>query len=356
MQSSLEYRGQLLDDRLTATVGLRAPYFTRELNQYCFTPNGGTGNSSTSFNSTTLCTSRTPTATLDNGNVIFQSPLNPTANQYIAPYSDTVKFDELLPNLGLSFSPTDNQQLFLSFAEGLSAPRTDNLYSVNRQPDGSLGRGLPESETTQAYDLGWRLNASRTIASVALYYIDYTNRIVTSYDQALGFSLDRNVGDVKVQGVDLQIGQRIGDALSLTASAAYNDSELQDDIPTSNPDAPIPTAGKTLVETPKWMFTGRAEIDVTENLRFGLQGKRVDERYATDLNDEIAPAYTVFDLDVTWGFQFRGVKGGELRLNVTNLLDEDYLGNISSSTGGGSTAFYSLGAPRTVMGSVKFDF
>ena len=28
---------------------------------------------------------------------------------------------------------------YLSYAEGLSAPRTDNLYSVRRQPDGSIG-------------------------------------------------------------------------------------------------------------------------------------------------------------------------------------------------------------------------
>ena len=48
---------------------------------------------------------------------------------------------------------------YVSYAEGLSAPRTDNLYSVRRQADGSVGNPLPESETTKAYDLGWRLNA-----------------------------------------------------------------------------------------------------------------------------------------------------------------------------------------------------
>ena len=29
---------------------------------------------------------------------------------------------------------------YLSYAEGLSAPRTDNLYAVRRQPDGTVGR------------------------------------------------------------------------------------------------------------------------------------------------------------------------------------------------------------------------
>ena len=44
-QFAVEWRGQFVDDKLTATVGVRAPDFTRELNQYCYTPNGGTGNS-----------------------------------------------------------------------------------------------------------------------------------------------------------------------------------------------------------------------------------------------------------------------------------------------------------------------
>ena len=44
---------------------------------------------------------------------------------------------------------------------------------------------------------------------MAVYHIDYTNRIVSTFDPALGFSVDRNVGDVKVNGVDMQIGQAL---------------------------------------------------------------------------------------------------------------------------------------------------
>jgi iron complex outermembrane receptor protein len=353
-QYALEWRGQFAEDKFTATVGVRAPYFERDLNQYCYTPNGQSGNSSTSFTSSTLCTSRAPLATLANGNVVFQGGANPT--QYISPWSQKVKFDDILPNLGLSYRLADTQQLYLSYAEGLSAPRTDNLYSVRRQPDNSIGRPTPEVETTKAYDLGWRLNASNTIASVALYRIDYTNRIVSAYDQELGFSVDRNVGDVKVQGVDMQVGQRLFNILALTASASYNDSELLEDIPTSNPAAPIPTKGKQLVETPEWTFAARADLDITDDFHIGLQGKRVGDRYGTDLNDEIAPAYTVVDLDVSYAFHFKGVKKAQLLLNVTNLFDEEYFGTISSGTGGNSVGFYSIGAPRTVLGSFRFDF
>ena len=35
-QFSAEYRGKFFDDKLTATLGVRVPYFERQLNQYCY--------------------------------------------------------------------------------------------------------------------------------------------------------------------------------------------------------------------------------------------------------------------------------------------------------------------------------
>ncbi len=137
--------------------------------------------------------------------------------------------------------------------------------------------------------------------------------------------------------------------MELTASASYNDSELEGSL---NPSLD----GKKLVETPEWTYSARMDIDVTDDLHLGLQAKKVDDRFATDNNDEIAPGYTVVDIDLNYGFKLWGIEGAELQLNVTNLLDEEYFGNISSGTGGTSVGFYSIGAPRTVVASLRFDF
>ncbi|MBX3479269.1 MAG: TonB-dependent receptor, partial [Caulobacter sp.] len=115
-QIALEYRGQFLDDALTVTVGARAPFFKRELNQYCYSRDGS---------STVLCTTQTPNAPLANGNVTFGA----SATQYIPPYQATKKYDKVLPNLGVNWNFAENQYVYASYAEGLSAPRTDNLYT-----------------------------------------------------------------------------------------------------------------------------------------------------------------------------------------------------------------------------------
>jgi iron complex outermembrane receptor protein len=359
-QYALEYRGEFLENKMIATIGVRAPFFTRDLNQYCYTPNGGSGSSGTIGPAGgVLCTSRAPLTTTANGNVTFAPPTPPSAANpmgipavvFIPPYSETVKFDDILPNLGLSFRPWDQHMFYLSYAEGLSAPRTDNLYAAVRNVgETEITRPTPESETTKSYDLGWRLNHPTNIASLALYYIDYTNRIVSTFNSTLGYNEDRNVGDVKVQGFDAQLGHRFGELVTLTASASFNDSELQGSI---NP----ALDGKQLVETPEWTYAARMDLKVTEDLHIGMQAKKVGDRFSTDNNDEIAPSYTVVDIDLNWGFQLPGFERAEFQFNVNNLLDEEYYGNISSGLGGPtSVGFFSIGAPRTAVASLRFNF
>ena len=345
-QLAVEYRGEFLDNRLTATVGLRAPDFTRKLNQYCYSQNGGNGNSGQ-----LLCTTQSPVRTLANGNVVFTNAAN--AVEYIPPYKATLKFSDTLPNVGLSYKLFDSQTLYLSYAEGLSAPRTDNLYAVRRQTDGSIGRAIPDPETTKAYDLGWRYQSPTVLASVAIWKVDYKNRIVAAFDPDLGFSVDRNLGDVKIQGFDLQGGWRPVEGLTVSGSASYNDSELLSDTPgTASGSAAIATKGKTLVETPKWTFGVRADFQFGESFRVGVQAKQVSDRYGSDLNDYIAPGYTATDLDAQYDMEVAGFRSAQLQLNVINLFNKDYFGSISSSTGGTSVPFYQIGAPRTVMASV----
>ena len=348
-QFSAEYRGKFMDERLTTTLGLRAPFFKRELNQYCHSQNASTN---------VLCTTQAPTSTLANGNVRFGA----STTEYIAPFAATAKFDEILPNVGVSFALNDSQTIYASLSGGLSAPRTDNLYAVRRQPDGSLARANPDPEQTDSFDIGWRYNAGNVLASVALWKSQYKNRIVSSFDEELGFSVDRNVGDVDLQGVDMQVGWSISERVLVSASAAFNDSELQDDLRLSATTV-VPTGGKTLVETPEWTFGARVEVRPLDRLVVGLEGKYFDERFTTDLNDASVDAYTVFNLNAKYDFEVAGVKGLSARLNVFNLLDEEFYGNISSTVGAvalpgfsPSQPFLSLGAPRTASLTVQVEF
>lgn len=390
-QFALEYIGDYLDNALTINVGVRAPFFERQLNQYCFSQNG---------TSTVRCTTETPSATLANGNVQFAST---GASVFLPPYEATLKYDDILPNLGAVYRFGEGHSVYASYAEGLSVPRTDNLYQPVRntgQTDIDFSTVQPES--TKSYDLGYRFRNSRLIASAAVWYIEFENRIVSSLDNDItsptfGFSVDRNVGSVKQQGFDGQVGYAFTDDFVVNLSASYNESELQDDLflgnfsctnlnqaPGSTPACPtaptapllfpqfLATKGKTLVETPDWTYSARVDWNLTQDLSLGLQGKYVGERFATDVNDEIADDYIVADLDLRYDLTNTfGIRDAYVQLNVTNLFDEDYLGNISTGNNGlatvvnadprvplrgGAARTYSLGAPRTAQLTLGVKF
>ena len=346
-QFALEYRGNFFADAITLNLGARAPFFERDLNQYCYSQNGS---------STVRCTTETPTLTLPNGNVRFAST---GTTQWIAPYSKTVKFDDILPNAGVVYRFAEGHSVYASYAEGLSVPRTDNLYQPVRAADGSLDFSTVQPETTKSYDLGYRFRNDRMIAALAFWYTDYQNRIVSAretdplspfFDQFI----DRNLGAVEQSGFDAQIGYEVSDRLTFYASASYNTSEVQDDLETA-PGVFAPTGGKKLVETPMWTYAGRIDWQATEDLSVGFQGKFVDDRFTNDVNTESFDSYTVFDIDARYDLTNTfGIRNAFVQLNVTNIFEEEYLGNISTSLTGNRTG--SLGAPRTAVITVGTSF
>ncbi len=349
-QFSIEYRTELLDDKLVLNLGLRAPYFTRQLNQYCYSQNASTN---------VLCTTQAPSTTLANGNVRFGT----ATTEFIPPYSGTAKFEKMLPNIGVTYVLTDTQTVYASYAGGLSAPRTDSLYAVSRAANGSIARANPEPEQTDSVDLGWRLKSKGLLASAAYWQSHYKNRIVSSFDSDLGFSVDRNVGSVDLRGFDMQAGWALTNWMTASAMASWNHSEMKDNLAISATTT-LPVAGKQIVETPVWTYGMRLELAPIEHMTLGLEGKWVDKRFTTDLNDAAVGSYAVFHLNAAYEFP-ASASGSMLRLqlNVYNLFDTQFFGSISSTTGAvalpgftPSQPTLALGAPRTVSASMQLSF
>lgn len=349
-QFSLEYRGRFLQDALTLTVGVRAPFFTRELNQNCYTQNAS---------SNVLCTSEVPNATLANGNVTFAGR---GTTQYISPYSREIKYDDILPNVMASYRFGEGHSVYGSYNESLSAPRTDSLYNVTRLANGTVGNPTVQPETSQNIDLGYRYSSRAVVATASVFFNSFDNRIVSTWDEDLGQFVDRNVGSVESTGFEASVGWSPIDNLSLYASATFLDSELQDNYRYNAAGAELQTKGKKQVATPEEMFSLRAAYQFNEVFGAGVQAKYTGARWVTDVNDLSVPSYTVVDLDARFDFATFGLEGTYLQFNVTNLFDEQYYSNLGTRASGTpgqlgySRSFAGVGAPRTVMATLRYSF
>ncbi len=363
-QLSAQYVGKFFEDALRVEVGLRMPFFERELNNFCYTQTSGSGFAT--------CTSQ-PVGNVvvpnTNGQIFTISPtaVGPyAANAVWAPFQATYKFSPILPSVGFTYRITDDAAVFGSYAKGFSSPRTDNLY---RAPIVTV-----DPETTDTFDLGFRYTTNRVQAQVTAWMTDFKNRIVTSFDQANGISVDRNIGTVKGKGVDVGIAIRPLDWFTFQGNGSYNDSTLRDDIQVSST-LFLPTSGKRVVETPKWTLGYRAQVEFGP-ASAGLQVKYVSDRFATDLNDIRSQAYTTADFDARFELEQFGMKNSWLQINVTNIFDRFYFGNLGTQIAGpnnnglvlvpglaanaaipgGSAPNFSLAAPRTFSGTLRIGF
>lgn len=330
-QISAEYRGNFWDDTVTLVAGVRAPFFERELNNYCWQLVGGDP----------LCTGNTPT---------LSNPAN-----WVAPFTgEEVEYDDILPNVGVTYRPAENHQVYFSYAENLSAPRTDDLYGVRLE---NLDKVQPE--TTQNFDVGYRFSASNVIASVGAWYKIFDGRIERGYDQDTGDSISLNIGEVDQWGLDAQIGIAAFEGFSVIASASWQDSELQNDIQTGvSGGVPVfaGVEGNRLWNAPEWILSGRLNYSVG-NFDFGLQSTYKGERFTNLTNTETVPDYVTVDADLRWNFgRLIGREDTYFQLNVVNLFDEEYLSTISIPFSPSGLANAQVGAPRTIIGTLRTSF
>ncbi|WP_313435911.1 TonB-dependent receptor domain-containing protein [Novosphingobium sp.] len=352
-QVSGEYSGDYANDKLHLNVGLRMPFFRRNLTNNCSTFNA---------NGNLACF---------NGNEAGQlayATANPTVQ---GPQNRVFNYNRALPSAGLVFDVTDNVSVFGNYSKGLQVPGTDNLYQSFFYAPGT-DSAKPDPETTDNFDLGVRYSSGIIQASVSAWYTIYNNRLASAYDRELDFTVYRNLGRVDKYGIDGSFAVKPIPEFSLYLFGSYLKSEIKDNVEIGQTAAGVPiladTAGKREGGAPVYTFGARADGNIGP-VMLGAQVKRTGPRYVNDQNLPIVisgsqvygaktPAYTLVDLDAKVKLDFLGLGDKTfLQLNVLNVFDKLYVGGFDgTATSTGTVPFAQIGSPRTFIGSLSFGF
>ena len=339
-QVSGEYRGRPIDDSLSLTIGLRAAFYRRNMNNACYTVPGS--------GSEAYCTSQSAQqVAADSRTAKFGPPYVGRIREYRA----------FLPNVGLVWQIDPALSLYASWNRGFSAPSTD-IYSYD---DKVISRKDQEAipERTDSFDTGLRYTTGIVQAQLGGWYIRYDNRIVNTTVPLEGggtIGASRNVGRVDSKGVDATLSLTPTRWLSLYGFGSYLKSTLRENI--MGPDGVtvlVATKDKQLVDTPNWQYGTRAQITLP-SLVMGVSAKHVGDRFITDENDAVSAGYTLVDLDAQIGLGAVGLPRTYFQLNVTNLLDKRYYSNVWSAPRIRNGGWLNFGNGRTVVGTLHFEF
>ena len=357
-QISAEYRGEFLDDKLTVSAGVRAPFYKRKLNQFCFTTNAA--GAVTCFD-----TNATGATAYGAANPYLVSVAGVPSGA-AAPQKRTFKYDKVLPQAGLVFDFTAQISTFANYSKSIQVPGTDNLYQSFYYP---LGNELasPTPESTDNFDLGVRYRSGKVQAQGVVWYTSYKDRLASSFDRDLNVTIYRNLGKVEKYGFDGNISYSPIPEVSIYAFGSYLKSKIKEDVALTATTVAF-TKGKRESGSP--IYTAGARVQGTIGpVELGIQAKRTGSRYINDQNLPVviagsgqvfgakAKGYTLVDLDARLSMAWAGLNDKTyFQLNVVNLFDKLYVGGFDGTLSNTGTTFGQIGAPRTVIGTLSIGF
>ncbi|CAI9121433.1 TonB-dependent receptor [Brytella acorum] len=242
-----------------------------------------------------------------------------------------------LPQVGANYRLDGHNEIFADFARNMSA--FDNSQTGATSPFATTTAGYnaikgkikPEMSYTE--EVGYRFHNHSIQASVAAYYVEFENRLL-SITQGTGVqgnpSVLTNVGGVTSRGIDAAFNYQFARNWSLYASYAYNDSYYNDNVHSG--DTIYQTQGKQVVAMPRNLANVQLGYDdgaIWGNVNMQYQGRRT----YTYLNDAWVKPNDVFNLNLGYRFQSSNwvLRGLDAQINVSNLFNKRYVATVGSN-------------------------
>jgi iron complex outermembrane receptor protein len=405
-QLSAEYRGEFLDGHLTVNLGVRSPWFSRNLTNHCATSSAGGFVECFGTNAAGLA-SYLATNTVNIGNNTLVAPQGPQ--------NRTFHYHKILPNVGAILDIAPHTSIFANYSRGIQVPSTDFLYNNFFFP-AATARANPAPETTDNFDVGLRYRSSSIQAQISAWYTIFQNRLVSAFDPELDVSVFRNLGRVDKYGIDGSLSWQVIPQLQVYVYGSYLWSNIKENVLAGECGAnaagalivsascpvgtPVGTAilaqtqGRRESGAPVYTFGARLQAQLGP-LELGIQAKRTGPRYVDDVNLPLRlctnatggnayvnvvdcpgatagppttansyqvygaklPAYTTVDIGARLPLGFLGLNDDTyFQVNVTNVFDKFYVGNPASQLLNTSVPFVQIGAPRAFIATLNVAF
>ncbi len=266
--------------------------------------------------------------------------------------------DWFQPHAGVVYALNDKAEVFAGFTQSTRAfasATTTGPFSTNQTGFNAIKDTLkPESSST--YELGARYNSSVFNGVIAVYLVNFKNRLLSAASGAtiLGSpSVLQNVGAVRAVGFEAVGDLKLGGGFGLFASYSYTDSTYRNDVFNLSGTLLAAIKDKTVVDSPKHLIRG--ELSYDNGPIFGRIGANyMSERFFTYTNDKSVPGRAI--VDATLGYRLNDTV--EIQLNATNLFDLQYVSTVGSGGFGNSGDRQTLlvGAPQQFFVSLKAGF
>lgn len=242
---------------------------------------------------------------------------------------------------GVLYKPTGNGSVYANYAISEQPPGGGSLELSNSENSANNPVFDPQEARTAEIGTKWNLSGDRLLVTAALYDTRVLNEVVQDPTDNQYYQ----TGEKRVRGVELSAVGSITHAWAISAGYTTMDTEVVSGPVLTEDGTPV------LTYTPKHAFTGWTTYTFGNGLVLG-GGARYSDGLHRGSDGAIGTptqteSYWVFDAVASYAVNDRLT----LRLNVSNLLDEEYVASINKSG-----YRYTPGAPRSALLTANFRF
>lgn len=266
--------------------------------------------------------------------------------------SASLTYKATLPFLTVNHQIQPGLAVYAQYAKGMQIPDLNTFYIANPAQNSAD----PQKSTN--YQLGLVGKSDATTWDVALYRINFTNKLVSNNLSGAAAAFV-NIGGATYQGAEAQMAYVLGGGFSAYANGSINSAKASD-TGQQIANAPVMTAALGgLYQAGPWNAsliykrTGATRQKDYDATKAAINGVSYYDYYQ-------APAYGNLDLGVSYTLKnlTSWNKSLKLQFNVFNLLNSQSVTAISSGPYNKQIQYdtYVYQAPRSMQISVKTDF
>lgn len=287
-------------------------------------------------------------------------------------------FFNVAPEVALMFEPTDAWSVKARFGMGYGIPQPGNLFVT---PTGVSGNNTAlKPQSNMGFDLGadW-MPLDSLMIGVSGFYELFRNEFVTQSPGAGLLSYTFNAPRSEHRGIEVVASWKPVEGFAATLSYTFNDqvyTSYIEQLSAGTRTATFNRADNKIPGVEPHNLSTRLAYDVPAGALKGLGGfvemNFRDRFFVDNANSVQAPDYTLFNLNLHYDFEGRGVlRSGRLFLEAQNLMDRTYVAsanNVSNSLNAATgllnpatvvraaTGSVYAGQRRTVIGGMKLKF
>ncbi|MFT7860089.1 MAG: TonB-dependent receptor [Sulfurimonas sp.] len=273
------------------------------------------------------------------------------------------RYEIFLPNVGVTHYLNGSSSVKASYGRNYNTPNYSFGGGVTKYfsaigNDEALLQSMwadLKPEESDNFDLGYTYDGVEAAFTSTLFYSKVKNVGGTFYDPALDYTYQQNTAEAESYGLELSAAYHLNSKLLLKGAATYNHYAFTTDIQ-SSAGSYIKTKGNQLPDVPLFFANISAEYDLA-GFKIVPVVRYLGKRYVdVEHNYSIDPHY-LMDISINKDFKLSQDQILQLSLACTNLFDKAYIATFSASEiNVKPEVTYTVGAPRTLFGSLSYKF